>query len=225
MIIFHSVYFIGDGKAIHLSKTYTQHPILFVHGANSDFHIWDTMYDRFIEDGWPSTLLFAKTLNDPSNTTILGVIADGYQIKLWVDEILNQTGASKIDIISHSMGAVSSRFYIKNLTGIDKVDDYVSLAGFNHGWDAIWVSQQSWYIPNTYIGESNSTFLINLNNGDETPGGVLNDTVGPRYMEYCLMLHLIVLISPGISLGHQFVPQKMRFLHPLIHRYLMVLII
>ncbi|MEM2085875.1 MAG: hypothetical protein QXF06_00525 [Archaeoglobaceae archaeon] len=46
----------------------------------------------------------------------------------WVDNILRTTGASKIDIVAHSMGGISSRYYLKVLGGGNKVDDYITLS-------------------------------------------------------------------------------------------------
>ncbi len=172
--------FVSIVRAQDLSITYTQHPILFIHGNGGSQNAWGNIMTFFTFEGWPSSLLYSKTLDNPSDTTIQGIIADSQQIEGWVNEILNETGSDKVDLISHSMGAASTRLYVKNLTGINNVDDYVALAGFSHGWDVIWVSQQPWYIPDTYIGESNCSLNIFLNNGDETPGGILPDTIGPR---------------------------------------------
>ena len=52
-----------------------------------------------------------------------------------VDEIRQQTGWASVDIISHSMGGLSSRYYLRNLGGQSFVDAWVSLAGPNHGTD------------------------------------------------------------------------------------------
>ncbi|GAG97039.1 unnamed protein product, partial [marine sediment metagenome] len=83
--------------------------------------------------------------------------------------ILNQTGSEKVDIVAHSMGGLSSRYYIKFLGEINKVDDFVSLGSPHHG-----------ITGGTEVFQPNCTFLINLNDGDETPGGIQNDTIGSR---------------------------------------------
>ena len=44
-----------------------------------------------------------------------------------------RTGASTIDVVSHSMGAISSRYYIERLGGAAHVDAWVSLAGRQRG--------------------------------------------------------------------------------------------
>ena len=62
-----------------------------------------------------------------------------------VNEIKAATGAAKVDIITHSMGGLSSRYYIKNLGGAANVDDWVSLAGPNHG--TTWAYGCFFFVP------------------------------------------------------------------------------
>ena len=45
------------------------------------------------------------------------------------------TDARRVDVVSHSMGAISSRYYVERLDGADRVDAWVSLAGVNRGHD------------------------------------------------------------------------------------------
>ena len=58
---------------------------------------------------------------------------DAEEVKSQVESLLKATGATKVDIIAHSMGSLNSRWYIKFLGGEAKVDDWVSLGGPNHG--------------------------------------------------------------------------------------------
>jgi triacylglycerol lipase len=138
-------------------------PILFVHGWNSSSSTWNTMVSRFSADGWTAAELNNWSYNwHQSNATTAS------QISTKVDSILAATGATKVDIISHSMGGLSSRYYVRNLGGTAKVDDWVSLGGPNHG------TNTSYFCFDTSCGEMrpNSSFLKALNSGDETPGAV-----------------------------------------------------
>jgi triacylglycerol lipase len=87
-----------------------------------------------------------------------------------VDSLLAATKASKVDIVSHSMGSLSSRYYIKELGGDKKVDEWVSLAGPNHG--SSWAPFCSLKYVSCVEMKPKSTFLEELNEGDETPGAV-----------------------------------------------------
>src|SRR5947208_8545952 len=138
-------------------------PILFVHGWNSSSSTWNTMVSRFQADGWTTSELNNWSYDwHQSNATTAA------QIETKVSSILAATGATKVDIVSHSMGGLSSRYYIKNLGGDQKVDDWVSLGGPNHGTNtANFCSDVS-----CVEMRQNSTFLNALNAGDETPGAV-----------------------------------------------------
>jgi triacylglycerol lipase len=138
-------------------------PILFVHGWNSSASTWDTMVSRFQADGWT-----AAELNRWSYNTSQSNATTAQEIATRVDNILAATGAAKVDIISHSMGGLSSRYYLKNLGGTAKVDEWVSLGGPNHGTDT------ANYCFSTACSQMRigSSFLAALNSGDETPGAV-----------------------------------------------------
>ena len=103
-------------------------PILFVHGWNSSASTWNTFVGKFAADGWT-----AAELNSWSYNTSQSNATTAQEIKTRVDSILAATGAAKVDIISHSMGGLSSRYYTRNLGGDLKVDEWVSLGGPNHG--------------------------------------------------------------------------------------------
>lgn len=38
-----------------------------------------------------------------------------------------------MDVVAHSMGSLSSRYYLKNPGGTARVDEWVSIGGPNHG--------------------------------------------------------------------------------------------
>jgi triacylglycerol lipase len=138
-------------------------PILFVHGYGGASSNWDTMKSRFLADGWLDVELYSYNYSFLASNS-----ATAAEIKSQVDDILKKTGATKVDIITHSMGSVSSRFYLKNLGGTDKVDAWVSLGGPNHGTDDVDLQNcQTTPCRETAIG---SAFLAALNAGDETPG-------------------------------------------------------
>jgi triacylglycerol lipase len=156
----------GGGKPPKPTPTPPTHnPILFIHGYNGNSATWSTMVSRFKADGWTDAELVNWSYNyRQSNATTAS------QIRQKVDSILNKTGATKVDIITHSMGPLSARYYIRNLGGDTKVDALVSLGGANHGtgiaafcFDVSCVEMRP-----------NSTFLANLNSVDETWGA-------PRY--------------------------------------------
>ena len=138
-------------------------PIIFLHDWNKSPGSWATIIEWFVEDGWSDESLIANKFANPADTSTAGNIENANAIKNWVNTILSDTGAEKVDLVSSGMGSMSSLYYIKFLDGIDKVDDYVSVGG-THAVTA------SHYDPEL------NTLLGNLTEGDTTPGGILNDT-------------------------------------------------
>ena len=138
-------------------------PILFVHGWSESESVWSTMISNFTREGWTSS-----ELNNWRYNTSQSNVRTASEVKTKVEEILRRTGATKVDMITHSMGALNTRYYIKNLGGTEKVEKWVSLGGPNHGTTtAEACSEQS--CVEMRIG---SEFLTRLNEGDETPGTV-----------------------------------------------------
>ena len=138
-------------------------PVLFVHGLNASSSTWTTMVSRFKNDGWTSAELANWSYDyTRSNATTANLIAKK------VDSILKATGAAKVDIITHSMGAMSARYYIRNLGGDGKVDALVTLGGTNHGTTTASLCSFFWISCVEMI--PGSTFLNSLNADDETWG-------------------------------------------------------
>ncbi len=181
-------------------------PILFVHGYGGSTENFCTMIDGFRADGWTDNELYAYNYS-----FVTSYATDAEEIRGQVDAILARTGAVHVDIIGHSAGSVSSRYYIKNLGGASKVDAWVSLAGPNHGTDA---AENCSFAPCLEI-RPGSAFLATLNAGDETPGLVrygtwwssCDDTINPdssvllagatNHQSSCLA-HFNFLIDPVV---------------------------
>ncbi|MGW0466608.1 esterase/lipase family protein [Streptomyces sp. NPDC003027] len=139
----------------------SSNPILFVHGYNGSASNWDTMVSRFKNDGWPASHLDRWSYDSrQSNATT------AEQLGHEVDRLLAATGASKVDVVTHSMGGLSSRHYVKNLGGDSKTEAWVSLGGPNHGTD----TANSCFDASCHEMRVGSDFLTALNSGDETPG-------------------------------------------------------
>jgi triacylglycerol lipase len=195
----------GADKTFTTKAAATRDPILFVHGWESDSSTWNEMKSWFHDWGWPLSRLY--TIDYDSNQPNEDI---GELIRTQVNLMLAQTGAPKIDIIAHSMGSLSSRFYLKFLGGTSKVEDWVSLAGPNHGTTTI--------VGCIFLGcedmKVNSPFLQKLNAGDETPGAVRYAT----WRSFC-----DGAVEPPISVALDGAVQNILapcILHIYIHKYL-----
>lgn len=88
-----------------------------------------------------------------------------------------RTGAAKVDLVAHSMGGLVSRYYIKNLGGAATVDSLIMMGTPNYGTSLANVA--SFLTFGSCVGidacnqmASGSSFLNDLNAGDDTIGNV-----------------------------------------------------
>lgn len=115
---------------------FDEDPIVFVHGLWGDGSGFDTMIEGFIDLGYPADFLHAIRFSSSSQSNL----ESAYELIGLVDEVLTETGRDKVDMVAHSMGGLSSRFWIAQLGGADQVRDYVTLAGTQHGNSGAWLS-------------------------------------------------------------------------------------
>ena len=153
----------GAGRDVVPPPPPPHYPILFVHGFNASAATWLTMVGRFKTDGYTDQELVNFSYDYRlSNATTAQTIARK------VDSVLLATGAHHVDIITHSMGALSARYYVRNLlpVGDRRVDAVVNLGGTNHGTiTAFGCTPISCTEMRPY-----STFVTKLNATDETWG-------------------------------------------------------
>lgn len=166
-------------------------PVIFVHGWHGSTSSFANMVSRFKADGYTDLELYNWTYNsDQSNATTARLLAAK------VDSVLAATGAAHVDIVSHSMGGLSTRYYAKNLGGDAKIDAWVSLGGPNHGTTTAYGCFSAACVEM----RGGSTFLAALNSGDETPGA-------PRYATWSspcdevINPHSSVPVSGGTNNG------------------------
>lgn len=122
---------------------FQRRPVIFVHGSGLSPDSWREMIAAFHARGYESHQLHAVWLtpNDGAN----GRAAEHF-IQPAVRELLSQTrrraqaagctAPRKVDIVAHSMGAVSSRWYVARMDAT-RVRNLVGIAPANHGTDAL----------------------------------------------------------------------------------------
>lgn len=105
-------------------------PVVLVHGINGSSENFAVMRQRLIADGWPEEFLFSFDAADPK----WGCNVDNASaIQALVKQAMESTCHSRVDLVAHSMGTLSSRYFIKNLGGSELVNTYVTLGGMHHG--------------------------------------------------------------------------------------------
>ena len=139
-------------------------PVVFVHGFTGSASSFNDMKQWLVSQGWPSDYLYAIQYSNTTGSSI----DNAYELQSFIKTVLRQTKASKVDIVAHSMGGLSTRYYVKYLEGSQKVDDVVTLGSPHHGTNSsyfgLWTQGAREMVPG-------SPFLNDLNNIDETPNG------------------------------------------------------
>jgi pimeloyl-ACP methyl ester carboxylesterase len=127
------------------SFDYTKTPVLFVHGHGMSASSWNAMISYLMRSSYPGYYLKAIELH-PNNGS--NIIAAEKQITSTVEDFLNSINSflrqksisiplkTKVDLISHSMGAMSARWYAAKIRP-DRVRMWLSLGGSNHGTDVL----------------------------------------------------------------------------------------
>ncbi|MGQ0576691.1 MAG: esterase/lipase family protein [Pseudonocardia sp.] len=108
-------------------------PVIFVHGYGAGAAVFDEMIEHLRERGYPADHLLAVDLvpADGANIAVAEqVIAPA------VERLAALSPDGRVDIVAHSMGALSSRWYATRLRP-DRVRTLVTVVGANHGTDAL----------------------------------------------------------------------------------------
>jgi hypothetical protein len=114
----------------------------------------------------------------------MDVIVSAVALKLFAQDVLDWSGAAKVDLVGHSQGVLAARSYVKDFGGDTKVGKLVSLAGPNNGTGIIPLLDFLAGPVFSVFGVScedvkpceqmqmGSDFITDLNAGDMTPGDV-----------------------------------------------------
>lgn len=164
-------------------------PVLMFHGFWGEAAEFDVLRDRLIDAGWPASWIYQ---HDFANGEF-GCNADNaLQVAALVERALSETGATRVDIIAHSMGSLSTRHYVRELGGLERVNSWISLGGPNHGVMQACASLAVPFFPvdvsslvdtcafeelcgTSLFGDCcglQSPYLTQLNAGDPTPGDI-----------------------------------------------------
>jgi triacylglycerol esterase/lipase EstA (alpha/beta hydrolase family) len=161
-------------------------PVILVHGTfENQNDNWQAASPELVNHGF---CVFAFNYGGSTATNdIQGtgeIAASAAQLSTEVNQVLAETGASKVDLVGHSQGGMMPRYYINFLGGASKVDKLVALAPSNFGTtlDGLVTLGQDLGLTSAVNGvlsgscescveqEQGSAFLANLNATPTVPG-------------------------------------------------------
>ncbi|MCP3803179.1 alpha/beta fold hydrolase [Allokutzneria sp. A3M-2-11 16] len=140
-----------------------RNPVILVHGWMSNSWSFHGMVEVLRGAGYP---VYAMDLPGQDN------LVNAHAVASLVDEVAERHG-SKVHLVGHSMGGLSTRHYLKFLGGVGQVGHYVSMGSPQYG------SREACLLPDLLGGQMcfSSRFLAELNTGDDTPGSVRYTTI------------------------------------------------
>ncbi|HET7478903.1 MAG TPA: alpha/beta fold hydrolase [Rubrobacteraceae bacterium] len=145
-------------------------PVVLVHGTFETMEQnWAVLSPRLKQRGY---CVFALNYGNRG----LGPIQDSAkELRTFVNNVLAYTDARKVSLVGHSQGGMMPRYWIKNLGGKSKVQDMIGLAPSNYGTELKQADFRRLLgiqspCPACDQQRAGSTFLKNLNRGDDTPG-------------------------------------------------------
>ena len=103
-------------------------PVIFVHGWNEDETIWKTAVTTFEAAGYSSGDITQVYYDSTQAASVASAT-----LATEVDYLRSYTGASKVDIVSHSYGAMVTKYCIESGGCANKVAHWMSLAGADNG--------------------------------------------------------------------------------------------
>ncbi|MFD9889049.1 esterase/lipase family protein [Amycolatopsis sp. NPDC059027] len=106
-----------------------RNPIVLVHGFTEDGSMWGALKQALAQDGYTGDQITAITYDTYTQSNVTTAEALGKTVR----DVLSRTGAAKVDIVSHSMGGLNSRYCVKFAGCAGVTDHWISLSGANKG--------------------------------------------------------------------------------------------
>jgi triacylglycerol esterase/lipase EstA (alpha/beta hydrolase family) len=125
------------------------------------------------------------------------ISASAGQLATFIDYVLAETGASKVDLVGHSQGGMMPRRYMQ-LYGATKVDKLVGLSPSNHGT----TQQAAEYAVNCPACNEqyySSDFIHTVNSPTEVQSGVYYTVIETRYDEVVTPHTSAFLSGPDVT--------------------------
>ena len=171
------------------------YPVVLVHGTFGNMtDSWQALSPLLANNGY---CVFALDYGGSPGNQIQAtgdIPTSAAQLGAFVDRVLDATGATKVDVVGHSQGGMTPRYYMKFLGGATKVHSLIGISPVNHGTTLFGVGTLSretgvndavtaQACPACAEDVAGSAFMHRLNDGGDTLPGVRYTVIGTRYEE------------------------------------------
>jgi triacylglycerol esterase/lipase EstA (alpha/beta hydrolase family) len=153
------------------------YPVVLVHGTFENQAMWAALSPKIKAAGYCVYAL------DYGNNATGDIPTSAGQLGHFVDQVLAQTGASKVDLVGHSQGGMMPRYWMKFDDGASKVDDLVGIAPSNHGTTNSLAVPAGVFCRACAQQAAGSPFIANLNAGGDTLPAPSYTVISTRYDE------------------------------------------
>jgi triacylglycerol esterase/lipase EstA (alpha/beta hydrolase family) len=128
--------------------------------------------------------------------------ANAVRLASLVSSVRARTGAAKVDLVAHSMGGLVSRDYVKTLGGAATVDSLIMMGTPNYGTSVANIAK--FFLLGDCAGitacqqmAKGSSYLANLNAGDDTVGTVKYTSIATKVDEVVIPYSTAFLANDG----------------------------
>jgi triacylglycerol esterase/lipase EstA (alpha/beta hydrolase family) len=104
-------------------------PVLLVHGIDDDHRTLANLREHLLAAGFADVEAVDLRPNDGSG----GLPPLAHQVRDAADRLRARTGATRVDVVAFSMGALVTRYWLMRLDGKPAVRRFVSISGPHHG--------------------------------------------------------------------------------------------
>jgi triacylglycerol esterase/lipase EstA (alpha/beta hydrolase family) len=153
------------------------YPVVLVPGTFENQSMWATVAPQIKAAGY---CVFSL---DYGNNATGDISTSAGELGSFVDQVLSETGASKVDLVGHSQGGMMPRYWMRFDGGASKVDDLVGIAPSNHGTTNPLAAPAGSFCPACAQQAVGSPFITNLNAGGDTQSGPSYTIISTRYDE------------------------------------------
>ena len=167
------------------------YPVVLVHGTFLNQTRWLTLSPQIKAAGY---CVFSLDYGDNG----LGEIRQSAaQLAAFVDQVLKETGARKVDVVGHSQGGMMPRYWMKFLGGAAQVNELIGMAPSNHGTTNPLASPLGLLCESCLEQAAGSSFLAQLNAGGDTLPGIDYTVISTRYDEVVTPYRSQALAGPA----------------------------